>query len=127
MKYLSDYTESKQTQLFQETGTFFAFSNAQFDEQKKDGIEYTSLGAGMICPKENAKTVLLGLQQIHKEGIKQDLEENGKEQIIIRELHNHECFISWDCDEVVDRLKAYEITEDEIWKVFKEESQRVDA
>ena len=40
--------------LFKDTGAFFAFSNEQVDEQKQEGVKYVSLGAGMICPKENA-------------------------------------------------------------------------
>jgi hypothetical protein len=52
MKYLSNYVEAAQTKLFNETGTFFAFSNKQYDDQAKAGIEYASLGAGIICPKE---------------------------------------------------------------------------
>ncbi|WP_444823022.1 DUF7659 family protein, partial [Vibrio parahaemolyticus] len=44
MKYLSDYTQQPQTALFDELGAFFAFSNKQFDEAKKKGIEYVSLG-----------------------------------------------------------------------------------
>ncbi|MGR5097050.1 DUF7659 family protein, partial [Vibrio maritimus] len=46
MKYLSDYTQEKQTALFNETGAFFAFSNQQFDEAKKDGVKYCRITMG---------------------------------------------------------------------------------
>lgn len=42
MKYLSDYTNVAKTELFKEKGVFFAFSQEQFDEQKKEGITYTT-------------------------------------------------------------------------------------
>jgi hypothetical protein len=41
MKYLTDYTQEAQTKLFEEKGVFFAFSNKQFEEQRKEGIKYT--------------------------------------------------------------------------------------
>jgi len=44
MKYLSDYTEEAQTKLFVEKGVFFAFSKDQFNEQKKEGVDYVSAG-----------------------------------------------------------------------------------
>ena len=41
MKYLSHYIQDKQTQAFNEAGAFFAFSNQQFDEAKKDSVSST--------------------------------------------------------------------------------------
>ena len=43
MKYLSSYTQDKQTALFDETGAFFAFSQQQFDDAKIEGLIYVSL------------------------------------------------------------------------------------
>ena len=42
------------TPILEANGAFFAFSQSQFDEQKKEGVIYVSMGAGLICPKENA-------------------------------------------------------------------------
>jgi len=121
MKYLSDYTNDKQTALFSETGAFFAFSGKQFEEAKVDGIKYVNLGAGMICPKDNVTKLIDGLDSIQKEAIKQDIEENGVKAIIHRELGNHECQITMDYDEVVQLLKPYDITEEQViaeWNEF---------
>jgi len=43
---------------FKAHGAFFAFSNEQFNEQKKDGVEYTHLFSGLIAPKNTAKELL---------------------------------------------------------------------
>ncbi|WP_422938945.1 DUF7659 family protein, partial [Vibrio harveyi] len=69
MKYLSDYTNEKQTVLFDQLGAFFAFSNEQFNAAKKEGIKYVSLGFGMIVPESNASALVEKLDEIQKEGI----------------------------------------------------------
>ena len=45
-------------------GAFFAFGNAQFDEQRKEGVKYASLGAGLICPVDTYRELCkeLGLK-----------------------------------------------------------------
>lgn len=118
MKYLSDYTQQAQSSLFDELGAFFAFSNKQFEEAKKKGVEYVSLGMGMIVPKNNAKNLVERLGQIHKEGIKQDIADNGKEAIIRRELFNHECFYTNDICDCVEKLEDYGYSYDDIYQVF---------
>jgi len=120
MKYLSDYTQAAQTKCFEETGSFFAFSNKQLDEKKQDGVTYVSLGHGLICPKQNAKEVHERLNNIHAEGIKLDIEENGIEAIIKRELGNYECYYTGEIDDAVDALEDYDdITVEMIKNVFK--------
>ena len=121
MKYLSDYMESKQTALFKKTGTFFAFSNKQFKESAKKNIKYVNMGAGMITPKPFVEEVINGLHKIYKDSIKQDLNENRKERIILRELINHEAFYVGSIDDTVDKLKDYKnITEADILKIYRE-------
>jgi hypothetical protein len=122
MKYLSDYTEQGITDLLNETGAFFAFSNEQYFKARKEGINYVSLGAGLICPKGNEIKLLNGIEANHKKGIEMDLAENGKEKIIIRELHNHEYFYAYELSQVIDALDGYGITEDEIRAVIKTEA-----
>lgn len=114
MKYLSDYTKQAQTELLNELGAFFAFSNKQFNEAKKDGIKYVSLSSGLICPKDNVKTLIEGLDGINERGIKADIAENGIKEIIWRELGNHEAQITGDISDTVDKLADYPITRDMI-------------
>lgn len=119
MKYLSDYTEEAQTKLFEKCGSFFAFSLKQLNEAKKDGVKYVNMGAGLICPKEQVQAMDEGLENIQKAGIEQDIKENGIENIIKRELGNHECYYTGNISDCVDELDQYGVTEKEILKVFK--------
>jgi hypothetical protein len=114
MLYLSDYTEQATTDLFSKAGAFFAFSDDQFDESKKDGVKYASLGGGLICPVESVGLLRDGLGSIREAGIAADLADNTKEQIIQRELANQECQLSMDYSVVVEMLKDYGITEAEV-------------
>lgn len=114
MKYLSNYIEQKQTDLFNKTGAFFAFSQKQLDEKKQDNINYVSCGSGLIAPKENVNQLINGLETIHAEGIAEDIKENGKPAIIQRELGNHEAQITGDISDTVDSLDGYGITTAEV-------------
>ena len=129
MKYLNNYVEKAQTKLFDKTGTFFAFGIDQF----KDGItkkvkplglskpiKITDCGAGMFTPSINYKELANGLRDINKAGIKQDIKENGIKAIIHRELANHECQISMDITDAVEKLEDYGITRKQIKEQWKD-------
>lgn len=120
MKYLSHYTENAQTELFDKTGAFFAFSEKQFKEAMTEGVKYVSCGAGLICPKQHVDELASGLSNINTKGIEADLAENGKKAIIHRELANHECQISMDISDAVDKLADYPITEEEVQAEWSE-------
>ncbi len=124
MKYLCNYTENAQTELFNKVGAFFAFSNKQFDEGKKEGVKYSHLGAGLICPVGTGKEIMTTLDRIHKDGIQQDLAENSKEGVIKRELANHECYYTGDISACVDALADYGITKEEILAVYRIEQPK---
>ncbi|WP_213866071.1 DUF7659 family protein, partial [Vibrio crassostreae] len=89
-----------------------------FDEAKKEGVKYASLGMGLICPVDNAKQLMTRLDSIAQEGIAEDIEENGKKAIIRRELFNHECFYTNDICDCVESLEGYGISYDEVYEVF---------
>jgi hypothetical protein len=121
MKHLRDYSQEKQTQLFKQTNTFFAFSKKQFEEGKKESITYVSLGAGMLCDKTQVKTLTDGLHAINEEAIKQDIKENGIKNIIWREFANYECQLGMDYTDASNALADYPITDEQIneqWKPF---------
>jgi hypothetical protein len=124
MKYLSHYTKDKQTELFTSLGAFWAFGNYQLEAQAKPGVKYASLGAGLICPKDNVNELLKGLDTIALEGIKEDIKENGAEAIIEREYFNYESHITINTEDASNSLKQYQkyfsdlFTEDLINRVF---------
>lgn len=118
MKYLSDYINDKQTAAFDELGAFFAFSDKQFNEAKKEGVEYCYVTAGLICPVGKTSELLTRLDTITKEGIAQDIAENGIKAIIRRELFNHECFYTNDICDCVEKLEGYNVSYDDIYQEF---------
>lgn len=104
---LSKITEDKITNLFNQKGAFFAFSKSQFEEAKKPGIEYSTLPSGLICPKENVEALLKEFEEIHSQGIKEQVETFGAERIIESEYFNHETQISGDNQQIVDLFESY--------------------
>jgi len=127
MKTLSNYTEQALTEIFDETGAFFAFGDDQFAEKKKEGVTYRGMGGGLICPLENCLTLFEGIEEIHAAGIAKDIKENGIRAIIERELYNHECFYISDYSDAVDALKDYKITKEQVKKVYAEVYPTVDC
>jgi len=107
MKTLREYTEEKQSALFEQTGSFFAFGSQQFKEKRKEGVEYIDAGHNLVCPKSTAQRLLSGLNTIAKEGMIMDVEENGAAAIIQREYFNYETQISMDSSDVDAALKSY--------------------
>ncbi len=117
---LYNYTQAAKTELFNSTGAFFAFGNKQFDEAKKEGVKYVSMGAGLVCPKENAQELSYGLDVIQAAGIKVDLAENGVKKIIHRELANYETQLTNDISDTVYALSDYGITKEQIAAEYPE-------
>ena len=126
MKYLSDYMETSQTKAFEDAEAFFAFGWSQFEEQRKEGVNYVNMGWGLICPKENAQKLREELDDIYNRAIDQDVQENGAEGIINREYFNHECQISGGAETCKENLAGYIdrhpklFTDEVIIKVCKE-------
>jgi hypothetical protein len=121
MKYLSEYTDKAISKALDDNGAFFAFGTPQFNEKKKEGVKYCSLGAGLICPTQNAKALMQAIDKAGEEGRKADLEENGKEAIILRELYNYESFYSYDWTTATQVLKSYGVTPEEVKEAFYKE------
>lgn len=117
MKNLRSYIDDKQTAALEKAGAFFAFSQSQYDEAAKEGVNYVNMGSGLICPKENAKELWDDLQRTYKEGVEQDKEENGKDAIILRELHNHEYGYTMDISQTVEALEEYGYSAEDVQKV----------
>lgn len=121
MKYLSHYTEDAQTKAFERFGAFFAFSTEQFNKQKKDGVKYSAMYAGLIAPIYNVANLMHALGTIQQAGMNADIAENGIKAIIHRELGNLECQITGDFSDVVESLEPYGITAVQVkaeWREF---------
>lgn len=119
MKYLQDYIQEAQTQLFKKYGILFVFSDKQYKDQKVTGVTYVSLGAGLVCPKNTAKEFIQELELVHIKGIKDDIIDNGIQSIIERELNNHEFSYTQDITSTIACLRSYPITEHQVYRVSK--------
>jgi uncharacterized membrane-anchored protein len=126
MKTLSTYTDEKINVLFAKYNGFFAFSQSQIDEAKKQNIKYVYRGGGLYHEAGKQKEFDADYEFMIKEAIEQDLKENGKEAIIKRELSNYECYYICDISDAVEALKDYGITKEEIQAVFRVELSKHD-
>ena len=120
MNHLNDYTEKPLNELFDRYGAFYAFSNDQFREKAIKAIKYCKVGMGLILPKIHFKDFQNEYLEIIKECIQKDINENGLDNIIERELANYECYYTYNYNEInfLDALKDYPITKDDIKRVF---------
>jgi len=119
MKYLNDYIDTEINQAMRKAGAFYCFSDKQFNERRKENVKYVNLGAGLVCPKNKVNEFLNQLDHIIKNGIKKDIQDNGIDNIILRELNNNEAFYTGDIEDTVNALKDYPITTDQIEAIFK--------
>ena len=122
MKYLEDYINEAQTELFDKYGVFFAFSDEQWDDQVNPELtkaDYYHITAGMYCPKENTDDFLTDHAKVVDQGRHTDIAENGLQAIIIRELNNYESYYTGDAEDAIEALKGYPVTTEDILKVFK--------
>ena len=116
-KPLSDYIHDEQTELFKQYGAFFAFSDKQFDERAEPGVDYVSVGAGLLCPQDVVKELLAKLDDLIRTAIEKHKKDFSKERIIRYELANHEYAITGSIEETQCALDGYGFTADEILKV----------
>jgi hypothetical protein len=102
------------TQVLNNHRAFFAFGQEQFERAREEGVNYVSLGSGLICPKGHEKALLSELNALSEKKIKDDLAKNSRKDIIWRELANYEAQIVGDVSDTVEALVDYGITEEEV-------------
>jgi hypothetical protein len=118
MSDLSSFTEQAQSVLFNTLGAFFAYSSKQFEEGKKEGVDYVTVCSGLLAPRVHAQALVDGLHEINERGVAMDIKENGIPAIIKRELFNHECFYTGNIEDCVDKLVDYNIERKQIQDIY---------
>ena len=119
MKTLSDYCNAPQSACFDKHGVIFAFSKDQFDRAKTEGVRYAIVAPGCLCPTTNVDAFLSDHETIMTTAIAQDIEENGLDQIIFRELRNHEAFYTGSVDDTVEALANYPgVSRDKVLEIY---------
>ena len=114
-------TYKKREFNFKEKGAFFAFSDSQFEEGKKEGVDYVHVVGGLICPKEHAKTIWKDFGDFAIKESKRELKVRGRIEMIKYHLANYECYYTGDISDALDVLLPLGITKEEVREVYNEE------
>lgn len=120
MKPFSSFTQSKQTELFNKYGVFFAFSQKQFEEQKKPDTKYVSLDGGMIAPKDSYRKFLKEFENTMVKAKIEYLKQYSKKDIIWFELANHEAGYTMSWSSTFEAVEYLGITKEEVQGEFRE-------
>jgi hydroxymethylpyrimidine pyrophosphatase-like HAD family hydrolase len=107
MKNLFEILKPKTAELFKNNGAFFAYSNKQFNEQKKEGIEYVNILGGLIGPKDKAKFILSEMERLYDESVIEHVKNETPEKIISYEYFNHETQLTGDINTIIDLFSEY--------------------
>jgi len=125
---LNKHFDSEFTKLLEKYNGFFAFSNKQFDEAKKEGHKYISLDGGLLLGRpidseltgqQWADKFFEELEVINKESARLDIEEYGLQRVIQYELDNHETSYTGDITRAFEALEKYGVTIDQVRDVFR--------
>ena len=119
MKYYDlkqQYTD-KYNQLVEEAGIFFAFSDKQYQEGAKEGVEYEAWGMGGFIPVHKVDSFGEATVDLH-EWFKEELKKVDLEDIVLYELNNHECFYTGDWSDTWYALRGLGITQEQIAEVY---------
>jgi len=118
-KSVKDITDKLLSKVFKEHDVFFAFNKEQIEEGKKEGVKYiANKSLNMFYNIEKKDTIYLEIDNAIEEAQRIDKELHTKEQIILRELINYECFYICDFTDVVEPLEAYGYTTKDIQPIF---------
>jgi hypothetical protein len=128
VQQLNQERETAQTELFKQVRLFWAFSNQQLEEGKKqinyqEGEKLVHIGQGGYMPKANVDTFLNGLETInkaYKEGVKQN---KLRPKLIAYQLANHECYYTGDIQPALMAL-GNDFTEEEVRQVYRKEFKK---
>lgn len=127
MKYtqLKEEYQNKLSELSDQVGLFWAFSNEQFAEGKLKNPttgKYTSIGMGGYLPSENVEKYLEGIKTLNN-WYKQAKKQVKAEEAILYELNNYECFYSGDLSDAYDALSDT-YTKEEIQAVYRKHTHK---
>ncbi len=116
---IKDVTDKLLSKVFRDNDVFFAFNREQIEEGKKEGIKYiANKSLNMFYNIEKKDTIYLEMDNAIEEAQRIDKELHTKEQIILRELINYECFYICDFTDAVAPLEAYGYTIQDIQPIF---------
>lgn len=104
--------------IFQEYGAFYAYSPEQVAGRAQPGEEYVKREGSMYVPKRHLKAVTDALDAAKKMAADQDMAKHAKDEIILRELLNNDCFYHSDLTQCINSLQIYGYTAEDVEAVF---------
>ncbi|ANO35387.1 hypothetical protein A6E01_19430 (plasmid) [Vibrio breoganii] len=127
MKTIEAYIGDKQTVLMETYGAFYAFSNYRLMKQLERAEElgfsgnkedYVQDEGGLVCMIEHMPHYQTELAKLYREAEQQQQRDYSRQQIILHELHNYECFLLSDPQEAIESLAVRGFTKEEIIEVY---------
>lgn len=117
--------ENRMTQIMNDAGVFWAFSNEQFHANKtplQEGEKYVRLGMGGYCPKSKVDDYLNGLESLQT-WFNDEIKNNDlRRQQIVYELSNHEAWYTYDIEDTLAALGP-DYTREEVSIIFHQERE----
>lgn len=114
------------SEVFKKYNVFFAFSEAQVQEQKQPGIKYSySSDLNMFFNSETPGNIFEEMTAAVDKAREIDKQQNSKEAIILRELLNYECFYTGNPSDAITLLEEYNYTKKEVLEVFNNNFNRI--
>lgn len=126
---LKEELNERKNEELNKTGIFYAFSNAQFEENKThknaQDNEFINVGFGAFIHKSNKQKLDNYINNIKPQLEKEFTNKINIDDLIKYELINHECYYTGEWDEIIPIIASYyptlkenEIIE-KIQKVYK--------
>lgn len=129
-KEKENYT-NKYNEELEKAGLFFAFGQDQFEKYRTyrdetlDTNNYISVGMGGYIHKNDKEKLDKFFQEIAPKLKAEFLSKVKREDLILYELDNHECFYTGDIEDTYLGLKYYydDLTEEEVCEVYRKNAK----
>ena len=114
--------------LDKEYGVFFAFSTAQYEERRKEGVEYVPYIGGMLIPKHHYKEFLEKLNKLFKDAKQAKRNLRSKDKFIYEKLADHEAWYDGEYMRAFEDIRYVypECTEEDLRRVYLKNRHRYD-
>ena len=97
---------------------FFAFWSDQFKEKAKEWVDYVDCWMWLIAPKDIARQMIIDFKDHNEQEDKNRLEADWLDKIIEYELWNHECYYTWDINDILWLCETYWTTKEYIREIY---------
>jgi len=117
---LNKEVQNKLSEIIEDCGVFFAFSEKQFEEgaKGKPKSDFTNIGMGGIVPKKNAAKYEKQSDKL-TQWYTDEVKKLNPVDVIRYELNNHEAYYTGDIEDTFDVVKGFGYTREQVRKVFR--------